>query len=62
MVAVETVNDAEGEFAGMVKVPGTVNREGRLLVSETVTGAGSVFERVKVQVVVALDARLDAAH
>ena len=62
IVAADTVNDAEAEFAGMVSVPGTGNKDGRLLVRDTVTGDGSVFERVTVQVVLALEARLDAAH
>lgn len=62
IVAAETLNEAEAEFAGMVKVPGTVNNDGTLLETETVVGAGPALERVTKQVVLALEARLAAAH
>lgn len=61
-MAVDAVNDAEAEFAGMVKVPGTVNKDGTLLEREMVTGDWATFESVTVHVVMALEARLDAPH
>lgn len=58
----DAVNDAEAEFAGMVKAPGTVNKDGTLLEREMVTGDWLTLESVTVHVVMALEARLDAAH
>jgi hypothetical protein len=63
MVAAEAVNVAEVAPTGTVRVPGTVNRVGRLLDRETATPpAGAALERVTVHVVFALDARLALAH
>jgi hypothetical protein len=63
IVAVDAVKVAEAAFAGTVKVSGTVNRDGRLLERETATPpAGAALERVTVHVVLALEARLAAAH
>jgi hypothetical protein len=63
MVAAEAVKMAEAAPAGTVKVPGTVNRDGRLLERETATPlAGAALERMTVHVVLALEARLAAAH
>jgi hypothetical protein len=62
IVALDAVNDAEPVLAGMVIVPGTVSKDGRLLKREMVTGDGTTFESVIVHVVLALEARLDAAH
>ena len=63
MVAAEAVKVAEAALAGTVKVPGTVNRDGRLLERETATPlAGAALERMTVHVVLALEARLAAAH
>jgi hypothetical protein len=63
MAAVEAVKMAEAAPAGTVKIAGTVRSDGRLLERETATpGAGAAFERVIVHVVLALEARLAAAH
>ena len=63
IVAVDAVKVAEMALAGTARVPGTVNRDGRLLKRETATPPdGAALDRVTVQVVLALEARLDAAH
>jgi translation initiation factor 6 (eIF-6) len=63
IVAVDAVKVAETALAGTVKVPGTVNRDGRLLERETATPpTGAALERVTVQVVLAAEAKLAAAH
>lgn len=63
MVAAEAVKAAEGAPAGTVKIAGTVNRVGRLLERETGTPpGGAALERVIVHAVLALEARLAAAH
>ena len=63
IVAVDAVKVADAALAGTVKVPGTANRDGRLLETETATPPTSAaLERVTVQVVLALEARLAAAH
>ena len=63
MAAVDAVKAAESALAGTVKVPGTVNTDGRLLDRESVTPpAGADFERVTVHEVLALEARLAPAH
>src|ERR1019366_1405172 len=63
IVAVDAVKVADAALAGTVKVPGTANRDGRLLETETATPPTSAaLERVTVHVVLALEARLAAAH
>ena len=63
IVAVDAVKVAETALARTVKVPGTVNRDGRLLERETATPpTGAALERVTVQVVLAAEAKLAAAH
>jgi hypothetical protein len=63
IVAADAVKAAELALAGMVRVPGTVNTDGRLLDREMVTPpAGAAFERVTIHEVLALEARLAAAH
>ena len=63
IVAVDAVKVADAALAGTVKVPGTANRDGRLLERETATPPTSAaLERVTVQVVLALEARLAVAH
>ena len=63
IAAAEAVKGADAAPAGTVKVAGTVRSDGRLLERETATpGAGAAFERVIVQAVPALEARLAAAH
>ncbi len=63
IAAAEAVKAAEAAPAGTVKIAGTVRSDGRLLESETATpGAGAAFERVIVHAVLALEARLAAAH
>ena len=61
-VPVPAVNVAEVALAATLTEGGTVNRDGAL--SESVTGVLLVvdFDRVTVQVVLALEARLAAAH
>lgn len=54
---------AEAALAGTVRVPGTVNRDGRLLDSETtIPPAEAALVSVTVHEVLALEARLLAAH
>ena len=63
IVPADAVKAAELALAGTVRVPGTVNREGRLLDRETVTPpAGAAFESVTVHEVLTLEARLAAPH
>jgi hypothetical protein len=63
MVAAEAMKTPDAAPAGTVKIAGTVRSDGRLLERETATpGSGATFERVIVQVVAALEARLAAAH
>ena len=63
IVAVDAVKVADAALAGTVKDPGTVNSDGRLLERETATPpVGAALERVTVHVVLALEARLAAAH
>jgi hypothetical protein len=63
IVPADAVKAAELALAGTVRVPGTVNREGRLLDREMVAPpAGAAFDRATVQVVLALEARLAVAH
>ena len=63
IVAVDAVKVADAALGGTVKVPGTANRDGRLLETETATPPTSAaLERVTVHVVLALEARLAAAH
>jgi hypothetical protein len=61
-VAADAVKVAEAVLAGTVRVTGTANRDGRLLDSETTTGSGVDLLSVTVQEVLALEARLPAAH
>ena len=63
IVVADAVKVAEAALAGTVKVPGTVNRDGRLLERETaMPPAGAALDRVTVQVVLALEASVAAAH
>jgi hypothetical protein len=60
---VEAVNAADAAPAGMVKVAGTVNSDGRLLERESDTPpAGAALERVTVHGVTAFETRLAAAQ
>jgi hypothetical protein len=61
--AAEAVKVAEAALAGTTKVPGTLNRVGRLLERETATPpAGAALERRTVHVVLALEDKLAAPH
>jgi hypothetical protein len=63
IVAADAVKVADAALAGTVTVPGTDNRDGRLLERETaMPPAGAALARVIVQVVLALEVRLAAAH
>jgi hypothetical protein len=63
IVAADAVKLAEAVLAGTVMVPGTANKDGRLLESETATPpAGAAFERVTVQVVLVLEPKVAVAH
>ena len=59
---VVALNAAEAVLAGTVTEEGTVNREGALLASATTVLVAAAFDRVTVQVVLALEARLAGAH
>ena len=56
------VNVAEVALAATLTEDGTVNRDGALLESATTVMLVADFDRVTVQVVLALEARLAAAH
>ena len=56
------VNVAEVALAATLTEDGTVNRDGALLESGTTVLLVVDFDRVTVQVVLALEARLEAAH
>jgi hypothetical protein len=63
MLPADAVKAAESAFAGTVKVPGTVNTDAKLLDRERVTPPdGAISDRVTVHVVLALEAKLAAAH
>ena len=57
-----TVNVAEVAFAATLTEDGTVSRDKALLESVTTVLLVVDFDRVTVQVVLALEARLEAAH
>ena len=61
-VPVLTVNVAEVAFAATLTEDGTVSRDKALLESVTTVLLVVDFDRVTVQVVLALEARLEAAH
>ena len=61
-VPVLTVNVAEVAFAATLTEDGTVNRVGALLESPTTVLLVEDFERVTVQVVFALEARVAVVH
>jgi hypothetical protein len=63
IVAADAVKVADAALAGTVTVPGTDNRDGRLLERETaMPPAGAALARATVQVVLALEVRLAVAH
>ena len=61
-VPVLAVNVAEVALAATLTEGGTVKADGALLERVTTVLAAADFDRVTVQVVLALEARLDAAH
>jgi hypothetical protein len=61
-VPVLAVNVAEVALVAMLTEDGTVNWDGALLESVTTVLLVADFDRVTVQVVLALEARLEAAH